>query len=249
MKNYRFYVEYDGTRYLGWQRLGKNQFEKSIQGKIELVLSKLYDLPVEEINLIASGRTDAGVHAKAQVANVHLPDNKPMSEIESYCNRYLPEDIRIFGLEEVEDRFHSRFSAKQKEYHYRISLSKPSVFEKNYIWYLESELDFDKIKKAAQLLIGEHDFFGFSSLKKTKKSTVREIYNIEILKEENSIVFIFTGNGFLQNMIRIIMGTLIEIGEGKKDVDSIILTLNSKKRENAGFLAPAKGLILYKVSY
>lgn len=247
--NYKFHIEYDGTRYLGWQRLGGNNREKTIQGKIELILSKLYRLPMEEIEIIASGRTDAGVHSLAQVANVHLPLGKTAEEIQNYCNQYLPEDIRIFNMEIADPLFHSRFHAKKKEYRYRISYTKPSVFEKNFIWQTDSILALESIKKASSFLLGEHDFAAFTSLKKTKKSTIRLIEKIDILETASGLEFHFLGNGFLQNMVRILVGTLIEIGEGKKSPEDILSILESKDRSQAGFLAPAKGLILYQVIY
>lgn len=247
--NYKFKIEYDGSRYLGWQRLGGENKEKSIQAKIEQVLARLFDLPFEEIEIIASGRTDAGVHAKEQVANTHLPLGKTPKEIENYCNRYLPEDIRIFEMEVVDSLFHSRFHAKKKEYHYRISFEKPSVFEKNFTWHLETSLNIEKIKEAIPFLLGEHDFLAFSSLKKTKKSTRRILESIHLLETPSGFDLYFIGNGFLQNMVRILVGTLIEIGEGKKKKDEIPDIFSSLTREKAGFLAPAKGLMLSKVFY
>lgn len=247
--NLRFSIEYEGTRYLGWQRLGEKQREKTIQGKIEQVLARLFALNPEEVSVIASGRTDAGVHAKEQIANVHLPSGKSPQEIEEYCNQYLPEDIRIFHAHFVEELFHSRFHAKTKEYHYEISLQKPSVFHRNVTWYCPMQLDIEKMKEARQYFLGEHDFIAFSSLKKTKKSTIRRIDRIEIQETESGLLFRFVGNGFLQNMIRILVGTLIEVGEGKKTKEDIISIFQSKTRQKAGFLAPAKGLTLYKVYY
>lgn len=247
--NYTFKIEYEGSRYLGWQRLGQENRDKSIQGKMEQVLSRLYHLPAEAIEIIASGRTDAGVHAKEQVANVHLPPGKEPKEIEEYCNHYLPEDIRIFDMQFADPFFHSRFHAKQKEYVYRISFQKPSVFERNFIWTVPTSLDIEKMRLASLVLLGEHDFLGFSSLKKTKKSTVRTLERIDIIERHSELSFHFLGSGFLQNMVRILVGTLIEIGEGKKTKADLLGILQRKKRAEAGFLAPAKGLILHKVFY
>lgn len=250
-KKYRGKIEYEGTRYLGWQRLGGKDREKTIQGKVELLFARLFECAVEEVELVASGRTDAGVHAKAQVFHVELPNTwqKPIQDLESLCNHYLPEDIRIYDLEECEASFHSRYHATAKEYHYRLALQKGNVFERNLIWTVETSLDLNKIRQALPLLLGTHDFLGFSSLKKTKKSTLRTLLEVEVLEKPTELLFRFRGDGFLQNMVRILVGTLIEIGEGKKDQEDILKIFETKQRALAGFLAPAKGLILYEVSY
>ncbi len=255
-KNYKFYIQYDGTRYSGWQRLKDEKKEKTIQGKIENILDKLYDFPKDYIEIIGSGRTDAGVHAEEQIANVLLPKIKSIDEIKNYCNNYLPEDIKIINIEEVEERFHSRYNVVRKEYHYKISLEKPSPFIKNYVCYCPNIKNIEAMKIASQKFLGEHDFLCFSALKKnklkkTKKSTVRTIEKIEIIfdEKENVYTFKFLGNGFLKYMIRILMGTLIEIGENKREVESIDEIFKKGIRENAGFLAQARGLTLFKVYY
>lgn len=255
-QNYKFYIEYDGTRYSGWQRLKDEKKEKTIQGKLENLLDRLYDFPKDYTEIIGSGRTDAGVHAKEQIFNVALPNTKTIEEMLSYCNNYLPEDIKIIKIEKVKEKFHSRYNAVRKEYHYKISLEKPSPFIKNFVCYCPNIKNIEAMKIASQKFIGEHDFVCFSSLKKsklakTKKSTIRKIEKIEVVYDEIEKIytFKFVGNGFLKNMIRILMGTLIEIGENKREIESIDEIFESKIRENAGFLAQARGLTLIKVDY
>ncbi len=245
MKNYVLTVTYDGTAYCGWQKQGNSQ--NSIQGKIEAVLSRMCGEPV---SVQGSGRTDAGVHAKGQVASFKCNTEKTPSEIAEYLNTYLPKDIAVKALSEADERFHARLSAKRKTYLYRINISGISnVFERKYIYDLPGELDIEKMKKAAGKLLGKHDFKAFSSVKRTKKSTVREIYAIDVEKAGGEIDISVTGNGFLYNMVRIIVGTLIEAGRGERTPESVEEALLSLNRENAGYTAPPEGLILMKVEY
>ena len=195
-------IEYDGSRYDGWQRLGKNSGQTTIQGKIEEVLKKMTG---EDIELDGSGRTDAGVHAYAQVANFHTNTTMKCYEIKHSLNRYLPRDIAVFEVEEVDERFHSRLNVKSKKYIYRIAIGEvPSVFDRKYTYYCFDRLDVAAMKKAAAYLIGRHDFKAFSSIKKTNKSTVREIYDIDIYNDGREIQITVHGSGFLYNMVRII---------------------------------------------
>lgn len=261
MKNYKMTIQYDGTRYSGWQR--QTNTDKSIQGKIEEVLSRMCSHNVE---IHGSGRTDAGVHAMGQVASFKINTNKTCSEIMDYVNSYLPEDIAITELCEVDDRFHARLTKCRKTYVYRINNTNISpVFERKYVYSIPDRLDVAKMKKAASYLVGEHDFVGFSSLKKTKKATVRTIYDVRVevcntpsvgyadssLREGagNEVDICITGDGFLYNMVRIIVGTLIEVGMGKKDCECVQNVLEGKNRGHAGFTAPAQGLTLYNVIY
>ncbi len=244
MKNYKIIVAYDGTRYKGWQKQGNTK--ETIQQKLQDVISKMCG---EEIDVIGSGRTDAGAHASYQVANFKAKVNLKEKEILEYINQYLPMDIAVTHIEVVGERFHSRLNAKNKTYVYRINTSSISnVFEKNLIYQKGTSLDVQKMQEASLDLIGKHDFRAFSSGKKTKKSTVREIYSLEILQDNNEVKFIINGNGFLYNMVRIIVGTLIEIGEGTRpnDIKKILI---SKDRQKAGVTAPACGLCLQKVNY
>lgn len=245
MKNYKFVVQYEGTRYQGWQRQATT--ENTIQGKIEAVLSKMTDRPVE---LAGSGRTDAGVHAFGQVANAHLDTNLSPVEIMKYMNRYLPEDIAVILVEEVEERFHARLNASEKTYLYRVLCSDvPHVFDRRYVYVMPKELDVPAMVEAAKQLVGTHDFKGFSTKKKLKKSTVRTITDVKIWREGDEVRFLYKGNGFLYHMARILTGTLLEIGRGERSGDSIAEIFASKNRELAGELVPGKGLTLVEVKY
>lgn len=245
MKNYCMTIQYDGTRYQGWQRLKDS--DRSIQGKIEEVLSKMCSHKVE---IHGSGRTDSGVHAKGQVASFKVQTDKSCSEIMDYLNMYLPEDIAVVNISQVDDRFHARLTKCKKTYLYRINNSAVSdVFERKYVYNVPEALDVDKMKKAASCIVGEHDFVGFSSLKKVKKSTVRTIYDIRIENIGSEICIYITGDGFLYNMVRIIAGTLIEIGKGERDEKEMQKVLDSKNRADAGFTAPSQGLTLSEVRY
>ena len=244
MKNYKITVEYDGTRYNGWQRQGNTK--NTIQERFENVLSRMCG---KEVEICASGRTDAGVHALGQVANFKCETNMDCGEIMDYLNKYLPEDIRVKFIEEVDERFHSRLNAVSKTYEYTISLEKPSVFMRKYVFVTEKTPDVQKMHSAADKLLGKHDFKGFSSVGRTKKSTVRTINSIEIVKEDSIITIRINGNGFLYNMVRIIAGTLFEIGTGEKKQRVIDEIFETKSREKAGSTLPACGLKLINVDY
>ncbi|MCT4605559.1 MAG: tRNA pseudouridine(38-40) synthase TruA [Marinisporobacter sp.] len=245
MRNIKLTIEYDGSKYNGWQRLGNT--DNTIQGKIEGVLSRMTDRKIE---IIGSGRTDAGVHAMNQIANFKTNTNMHVEEIRDYCNEYLPQDIVIKNVKEVNERFHARYNAKSKKYLYRIWAGKiPTAFKRKYTYPVVKTLDLEAMKKATRYLVGEHDFKSFCSMKTKKKSTVREIYEIDIMKEKEEIYISFHGNGFLHNMVRIMVGTLIEIGEGKRKPENMKEIIASRVRKNAGPTAPAKGLFLYEVEY
>lgn len=242
--NYKMKISYDGTHYRGWQRL-KND-EKSIQLKIERVLSELYKT---EIKIIGSGRTDAGVHALCQIANFHADNSYTTDDIYKYLNHYLPEDIAVNSIEIVDELFHSRFNVSEKHYQYKIwNGIHSSVFERKNSYWVQESLNIDNMKEAAKLLIGKHDFIGFST-KSKKKNTVKEIYDLKISNEGSMIIIDLYGEGFLYNMVRIIVGTLIEIGQSKKDADVIRKIFSNGVREEAGFTVPGKGLCLVNVIY
>ena len=245
MNNYKIVIQYDGTRYRGWQ--SQNSTDETIQGKITEVLSKMAG---EDVAVIGSGRTDAGVHACGQVANFYLSDAWEEEEVQDYLNHYLPEDIAVIQISKVDERFHSRYQAKSKTYLYRIHTSKiPAVFERKYVYDYQTPLCVDKMRKAAELLKGTHDFRSFCGNRKMKKSTVRTIYDIRIEESEQELKIFYTGDGFLQNMIRILTGTLIEIGDGRRKPEEIIEILEAKDRARAGYTAPACGLTLLEVIY
>lgn len=244
-QNYKLTVAYDGTKYLGWQRLPGHP-EKTVQGKIEAVLSRMYD---HKIEVVGSGRTDGGVHARAQVANFIVDDDFSAEAIRDYLNEFLPEDIAVTDVEAVAERFHSRYNAKSKTYLYRIYQgSVPPVFERKYVWHVEGTLDLELMKNAAGKLIGTHDFEGFAS-KSTKKSTVRTIQSIEIIRDGQELTIAVTADGFLYNMVRILVGTLVGIGKGLLKATVIDEVFETKHRPDAGETAPAQGLILYEVYY
>ena len=244
MRNLRLDICYDGTRYRGWQRLGDT--DHTIQGKLETALSRILD---ESIEITGSGRTDAGVHARGQVANFHCESTMRTDEILSKLRRYLPEDIGIYSCKEASPRFHARLSAREKTYLYRIwNSDAPCVFDRRFVTILPEKLDLDAMDAAAVCLCGEHDFSAFCGNPRFKKSTVRVIRSIEIRRAENEIQISVTGNGFLHSMVRILVGTLIEVGRGERSADSIP-ALFGGKRADAGFLAPAQGLCLMEVVY
>ena len=244
MRNLRLDICYDGTRYRGWQRLpGKDD---TIQGKLETALSRILGEPIE---ISGSGRTDAGVHARGQVANFHCESTMPSGEILEALRRYLPEDIGIYSCRDVSQRFHARLNAKEKTYCYRIWNSEaPCVFDRRYVTRMPETLDLAAMEAAARLLCGEHDFSAFCGNAKMKKSTVRYIRSVDIRQQREEIRIYFTGNGFLHNMVRILVGTLVEVGRGERSAESIVGLFGGKRAE-AGFLAPAQGLCLEEVMY
>ena len=228
--NYKILVQYDGTRYEGWQR--QERTESTIQGKIEAVLSKMCG---EEVQIQGAGRTDAGVHAKEQVANVHLKEQVDPQEVKQYLNRYLPEDIAVSEVREVPERFHSRLNATGKIYVYRIATGEvKKVFERRYIYDFGEKPDMELMCRAAEILTGTHDFKSFCANRRMKKSTVRTIYSIDLKEKEGEIVITYTGNGFLHHMIRILTGTLLEVGMKKRSLSSVAELLEVRDREKAG---------------
>ncbi|MCI9635696.1 MAG: tRNA pseudouridine(38-40) synthase TruA [Hungatella sp.] len=244
-KNMALLLEYDGSRYDGWQRQGNT--DNTIEGKLEKILERLTGA-CQQVH--GSGRTDAGVHAAGQVANVCLDTDMSEGELRDYLNRYLPEDIKVLQVREVPERFHSRLWAKEKTYTYYIDMDeKSSVFARKYTYAVGKGLDVGAMEQAVGYLVGTHDFAGFCSNKKKKKSTVRTIKDIRFQVSKNCLSVSVTGDGFLYNMVRILVGTLIEIGLGKRTPDSVKAVLDSRDRQTAGFMAPARGLFLVSVVY
>lgn len=244
MKNYKITVSYDGTKYNGWQRQGNTK--NTLQEKFENILSKMCD---KKIEIFASGRTDAGVHALGQVANFKCETDKSPAEIMAYLNTYLPEDVAVTDIEEVQDRFHSRLCAKRKTYRYTIACTKKHVFLRKYVYYTEKDVSTAAMRSAAEKLCGTHDFVGFSAVKKTKKSTERTIYKIDIKENDGLIEIYITGSGFLHHMVRILAGTLFEIGCGTLKDSVIDEVFDSGERAKAGTTLPACGLMLMEVQY
>ena len=244
MRNIRLDICYDGTRYNGWQR--QTSHENTIQGKLETALSRILGEPIE---ISASGRTDTGVHARGQVANFHTGSTMSCTELLAELRKYLPEDIGIYSCREVSPRFHAQLNALEKTYQYRLwNSSQPCVFDRRYVAVMEESLDVDAMRSAAEKLLGTHDYSAFCANKKMKKSTVRTIKSFTVERVGEEIRFTVTGNGFLHNMVRILVGTLVEVGRGERQIESIP-KLFGGKREDAGFLAPGKGLCLMEVRY
>ena len=244
MRNLRLDICYDGTRYRGWQRLAG--VDNTIQGKLEQTLSRILG---EEIEISGSGRTDAGAHALGQVANFHCESTMPADEILILLRRYLPEDIGIYSCRDVHERFHARLNAKTKTYRYRIWSSElPCVFQRRFVAVQPEKLDISAMETAAAELLGEHDFSAFCAAKSKKKSTVRRIDSISITREGEELHFDVTGNGFLYNMVRILVGTLVEVGLHQRSVNNIP-SLFGAARQEAGVLMPAQGLCLMEVTY
>lgn len=238
-------VQYDGTRYNGWQKQGNT--EDTIQEKLEKILEKLTGEPVE---VMGSGRTDAGAHATGQVANAHLETDKTPKDICAYLNHYLPEDIGVLQIEETGERFHSRLSATGKVYTYWIETApKKPVFQRKYIYGLGESLDVEAMRQAAKKLCGIHDFKSLCSNKNMKKSTVRTVKAICLTEHGSQLEIQVVGDGFLYNMVRILVGTLIEVGQGKRKPDTMKELLEAKNRQAAGYTVPAEGLFLTAVLY
>lgn len=244
MKNYKLILEYDGSRYSGWQRQpGKD----TVQGKLEHVLGLMCG---REVEVIGAGRTDAGVHARGMAANVFLETELDCGEIRDYMNRYLPDDIAVKEVREASPRFHARYNATGKTYRYTCQDGAvKSIFDRKYCARLEEKADLDLMRQAAELLKGEHDFRNFCTNPRIKKSTVRKVDRIDIMRQGDYLIFTFHGNGFLQNMVRILVGTLLEVGFGRMDREQIREALDNPERQKAGPTAPPQGLCLMEVDY
>ena len=244
MRNIKLIIEYDGKDYNGWQ---KQPNKLNIQGEIERAIEEITG---EKVDLIASGRTDAGVHALAQVANFKIEKNIPIEKIPYALNSKLKKSIRIKEAEEVEEKFHSRYTCKRKTYRYIINNSiQGTAIYRNLQYHFPEKLDERKMDEAVKYLIGEHDFKSFKASGTSSKSSVRTIYDAKVTKDAEIITIELTGNGFLYNMVRIIAGTLVDVGIGKiepKDVEKILL---AKDRLKAGKTLPPTGLYLVSVKY
>lgn len=245
MRNIKVTVEYDGTDYHGWQRQ-KNTSE-TVQEKLEEALTIINKKTVE---VQGASRTDAGVHAAGQVANFFIDVSIPTEKIPVALNRLLPPDIRCKKAELVAEDFHARHDAVGKKYLYRIyNQGIPSVFIRNYVYYLKKKLDPVVMQKAAKYLEGTHDFTSFRAADCTAKTTVRTIHSIEVIDKNPELWVEVKGDGFLYNMVRIIIGTLIEVSLGKIKPEELADILASRDRRLAGFTAPAQGLTLMEVYY
>ncbi|MCM1044973.1 MAG: tRNA pseudouridine(38-40) synthase TruA [Candidatus Gastranaerophilales bacterium] len=244
-QNYRLTIAYDGSRYYGWEH--QPGTDMTIQGKLENVLALMVGEPVE---VIGAGRTDAGVHAKAMTANAFLHTEWSEEEIRGYLNRYLPDDICVSEVRRAGDRFHSRYNALGKTYVYTcyVGASKP-VFDRKYVYALEEMPDVERMRQAAEYLKGEKDFASFCSNPRMKKSTIRKVDRIDIRQKGDYLTFTYHGTGFLQHMVRILTGTLLEVGYGRRAPESMEELIPAKKRALAGPTAPAQGLCMMEVDY
>lgn len=250
-KNIKLIISYDGSRYLGWQRLGNENRERSIQGCIESRIEKILGYSVA---LIGSGRTDRGVHALGQVANFHVPSsffsNYTLEKFVRICNEQLPEDIKILSASNVPPSFHSRYSAIKKTYTYSIDTREvPSVFSRKYSLWVPDRLDIRIMKRCAELLVGRHDFSAFSTQTKKEKDTVRTIESLCVEQKKDKLLISVCGDGFLYNMVRILVGTLLEAGKGKYSTDTLQRALDTGDRQLAGPTASSVGLFLKEVVY
>ena len=245
MQNYRLDLSYDGSRYRGWQKQGNTP--DTIQGKLETLLTRLLG---QKIEIAGSGRTDAGVHARRQTVSFRADTAMDCTEMLRALREYLPEDIGALSLEEAPERFHARLSARRKTYLYRVwNSTAPCVFERKYVYPYCAPLDIEAMQTAAKLLLGRHDFTAFSTARRGNKSAVRTLESIEIERRGEEVQLRFTGDGFLYNMVRILTGTLLEVGTGKRAPGDMPALLESKDRALAGFTAPPHGLILWDIRY
>ena len=245
MRNIKLTIEYDGKDFNGWQ---KQPGKPNIQGSIEYAIEQITG---EKIELFASGRTDAGVHAYGQVANFKTNSNLPIEKFPIAINTKLKRSIRILNAEEVQESFHSRLTCKRKTYRYVINNSPiASAIYRNLETHIPQKLNVDKMKKAIKYFEGEHDFKAFKASGKSSKNSVRKIYKAEIIEKDNNRIFIqLTGSGFLYNMVRIIAGTLVDVGLEKIEPEDIPNIILSGKRELAGKTLQPNGLFLLNVEY
>ena len=245
MPNFCLTLCYEGTRYRGWQKQGNTG--QTIQEKLEAALSRLLEQPVE---VAGCGRTDAGVHARRQVCSFRAATEQSAEELLKALREVLPEDIGALSLVEAAPRFHARLSCKGKTYRYRLwNSDTPNVFERRYLALYPAPLDLEAMRRAAALLCGEHDFSAFCANKHMKKSAVRNLRRIDIAREGGEVRLDFNGDGFLYNMVRILTGTLLEVGTGQRRPEDMPDILASRDRSRAGFTAPAQGLTLWDVEY
>ncbi|KAF5040982.1 MAG: tRNA pseudouridine(38-40) synthase TruA [Sedimentibacter saalensis] len=245
MRNIKMIIQYDGTRYKGWQK--QTEDINTVQGKLESILGNMTG---EEIQLVGCGRTDTGVHAINYTANFHTNSTMNTDDMHKYLNDKLPDDIAVKSIKNASERFHARYNILSKTYMYRINNSGiKNVFDRKYIHSIDEKLNIEKMRECAAVLVGTHDFQSFTTLKSKTKSTVRTINFINIEDNDGIIEIDVNGNGFLWNMVRIILGTLIEAGKEKLSPEDVKNILEAKKRAEAGPMVPAKALFLKDVEY
>ena len=243
MRNIKLILEYDGTKFSGWQ---EQPNARTVQWVIQKSLKKIFG---KDISIIGSGRTDAGVHAAAQVANFSIDSEMSLNKIKAALNGTMPKDIRVTSVDDVPDDFHSRFAAKKREYHYKIALQEKAIL-RHFSWYCPFPIDLDRVKEASLYLIGKHNFQSFCQSRAKVNHYNCNIESIEWLEtEDNFLIFKIIANRFLHNMVRVIVGTLLEVGFNKIEPKEIDTILKSENRINAGPTVSAKGLCLIKVYY
>lgn len=244
MRRLRCVVGYDGTDYSGFQ---VQPDQTTIQGEIEAALERITG---EEIQIHGSGRTDAGVHARGQVIHFDTKSHIPMDKWRFVLNNQLPDAIVIRSVEEAPESFHARFDVQVKEYRYCIDNGPVAdVFRHRYADHIRFPLDVEAMQQAASHLVGEHDFTSFCSAKTFVEDKVRTVYGLTVERRGDEVWVTCRGNGFLYNMVRIIVGTLVEVGQGKRTADELADILAACDRERAGKTAPAKGLTMWEVVY
>lgn len=246
MRNIKMVLAYDGTQYHGFQVQNRTGL-RTVQEELE---KAIYTLTGEKVNVYGSGRTDAGVHAQGQVINFMSNTRIPEEKIAFAINSVLPRDIVVWQAQDVPSDFHARFSVKKKTYCYSIYNAKHfSPFWRHYAYHVPVELDIDKMSQGANRFIGEHDFSAYCAKNTAVVDHVRTIYDFRIEKDDALLKFIVTGNGFLYNMVRIMAGTLLEVGENKRSSEDISILFESKERKDAGMTLPPQGLCLWSVEY
>lgn len=246
MRNIKLVLEYDGSRYQGWQRLGKGESSNALANKIVDVLHKMTN---ENIEIFSGCRTEVGVHAYGQVINFKTTSPMQLFEIKNYLNRYLPQDMAVVAIEEMPERFHASLNASSKTYLYRISVNDaPSVFERKYVYHSFKTPDIELMKEAAAAFTGTHDFKHFSTVKRTK-STEKTIHSLEVYSDGQELQITIEANDFLHNMNRMVIGFILDIGLGKRKLEEIDTILNSRSAFDPIVPCDPKGLFLQDVAY
>lgn len=245
MRRLKCKVPYDGTLFSGYQ---VQPNKRTVQGELETALQRIHK--GNKVKVYASGRTDAGVHSKGQTIHFDTPLAIPLDKWETALHTMLPQDISVYDFEEVPPDFHARFNTKGKEYRYFVhTSSKRDPFKRNYSYHFPYPLNLEKMRMASEYLMGTHDFTSFCSAKTEIEDKVRTIHEIEITQDGDLLMFRFVGNGFLYNMVRILVGTLLEVGSGSLYPNSMVEILEKRDRQLAGRTAPPQGLFLWEVFY
>lgn len=246
MNNYKMKIEYDGARYDGWQRIGKDESSNTVSAKITEIIKKMTG---QDVELVCGCRTETGVHAYAQIANFKVDTAMKVFEIQNYLNRYLPRDIAVIELEKVDDRFHSQMNAKSKTYKYRIdSKNIADVFERKYMYHTFSKLDIDAMKKGAEYFIGKHDYKNYSTVKKSK-STVKTVEEVKIYDGGDVVEIRITADDFLHNMARLMIGILLDVGNGRRRPEEIKDVLEGVNGALISPPAESHALFLQEIKY